>query len=147
MDSSLRRFLIMNSSEYAPDSLGARGVANPGASFFDREGNFFARKMRPDVRAFARANPHETAKAQMPRKTRSARPLLPASASIVESRIPVTLAKKSPLSRLNVPRFLPLSQPLTRSTSLRIHPLDVCPPPHHKSASTASLQTKDPNAP
>lgn len=47
---ALIHFLIPNWSEYAPDSLGARGVANPGASFFDREANFFAPKMRPDVR-------------------------------------------------------------------------------------------------
>ena len=51
--------------------------------------------MRPDVRAFARASPHETAKAQMPRKTRSARPLLPVSASIVESRNPSHSRRKT----------------------------------------------------
>lgn len=59
----LRVFLIANRSEYAPDSLGARGVANPGASFFDREANFFAPKMRPDVRTKCARFHHETAKA------------------------------------------------------------------------------------
>ena len=93
---ALIHFLIPNWSEYAPDSLGARGVANPGASFFDREGDFFATNRAPDVRTKCARFHHETAKAPEPRK-REARGLccLPAP-SIVESRRPARLAMENP---------------------------------------------------
>lgn len=111
----LRVFLIANRSEYAPDSLGARGVANPGASFFDREANFFAPKMRPDVRTNVRENPHETAKAPEPRK-REARGLccLPAR----------RLWILDPLARLNVPSASPgMTTPASRASCRSLRPL------------------------
>lgn len=43
---SVGAICIMSHSEYAPDLLGARGVANPGASFFDRKG-IFSRRNAP----------------------------------------------------------------------------------------------------
>lgn len=43
---SVGAICIMSHSEYAPDLLGARGVANPGASFFDRKG-IFSRQNAP----------------------------------------------------------------------------------------------------
>lgn len=119
----------MNSSEYAPDLLGARGVANPGAPFFRPQGKFFATKCaRMSARMCARIHMRPPAGTSAA-KSRSARPAACSSASIVESR-PV------PLSRLNVPpepgmtvpdkpRFLSLSQPLTRSTAPQIHPLET----------------------
>lgn len=91
---------------------------------------------------------------QESRIKRSARLLLPASASIVESRRTCRTREGNPLARLNIPsaspgmtipakpRLLPLSQTsdtlynalsLTRST---------IPPPHHKSVPAASPQTE-----
>ena len=91
----LRHFLIANHSFYAPDLLGARGVANPGASFFDREANFFAPKMRPDVRTKC-ARIHMRPPRHQSRERSEARGLLPASASIVESRRKTPSAAKRP---------------------------------------------------
>ena len=97
----------------------------------------FSRQNEPGCPHEVRENPHETAKAPEPRKKRSARPLLPASASIVESRRTCRTREGNPLARLNVPSAnagmtTPASRasrrslrPLTRSIALRIHPLET----------------------
>lgn len=106
-------------------------------AFFRPSGEIFREKIRSRVRTNVRENPHETAKAPEPRKKRSARPLLPASASIVESRRTCRTREGNPLARLNVPSAnagmtTPASRasrrslrPLTRSIALRIHPLET----------------------
>ena len=94
---ALIHFLIPNWSEYAPDSLGARGVANPGASFFDREANFFAPKMRPDVRTKCARFHHETAKA--PGVANQAKRATPAACQ----RVDCGITKNLPHSRRKPP--------------------------------------------
>lgn len=122
---ALIHFLIPNWSEYAPDSLGARGVANPGASFFDREANFFAPKMRPDVRTKCARFHHETAKA--PGVANQAKRATPAACQ----RVDCGITKNLPHSQTSDTLYNALS--LTRST---------IPPPHHKSVPAASPQTE-----
>lgn len=44
---SVGAICIMSHSEYAPDLLGARGVANPGGVIFRLQGEIFRDKSRP----------------------------------------------------------------------------------------------------
>lgn len=146
----LRHFLIMNSSEYAPDSLGARGVVNPGASFFDCKGKFFATNRAPDVRTKCARFHHETAKAPEPRIKRSARP---AACQRVDCGISKTSSAAkhpsaspgmtTPASRASC-RSLRL---LTRSTAPRIHPLETLTTTAQNPACTTSPPTPQPPQP
>lgn len=153
--SVLRRFLILNSSEYAPDLLSARGVANPGAPFFRPQGKFFATNRAPDVRTKCARFHHETAKAPEPRIKRSARP---AACQRVDCGITKTCRTREgkPLARLNVPSASPgMPTPASCASCRSLSPRHA--PQRHsltnskltqhrtiKSASTASPQTKNP---
>lgn len=76
----------------------------------------------------AREIPRPTAKASEPRKTRSARPAaLPARRSWNLER-PRHCLQNRPTQTPHRFRFLPLSQPLTRFTAPRIHPLETLTP-------------------
>lgn len=128
----LRVFLIANRSEYAPDSLGARGVANPGASFFDCEGNFSRQKCARMSARSARDSIMRPPRHQS-RESSEARGLLPASASIVESR--------KPLARLNVPSASPgMTTPASRASCRSLRPLtgSTTPKPHPLEYSTTT---------
>lgn len=104
--------------------------------FFVLQGKFFAKKSGPEsARMCARI--HMRPPRHQSRERSEARGLLPASASIVESRRTCRTREGNPLARLNVPSAnagmtTPASRasrrslrPLTRSIALRIHPLET----------------------
>lgn len=121
-----------------------------GRHFFDRKGNF-SRRIAPRMSAQSARDSIMRPPRHQSRESSEARGLLPASASIVESR--------KPLARLNVPSAssgmtTPASRAscrslrlLTRSTAPRIHPLETLTTTAQNPACTTSPPTPQPPQP
>ena len=102
-------------------------------------------KFRVPVRAIsARDSTHDRQQAQSRENAKRAACCLLLRVDRGISKRPLQASRIAPDRRPHRFRLLPFSQPLTRSTAPRIHPLETHPPPHQKSAPTTSPQTKDP---